>query len=69
MKLSNPQISVAIDILRSGKAILSKESTSDYVEAASFIFDNGLMFYPGVALEELEAEQAGRNALSEGSRK
>lgn len=35
MKLTDPQISVAIDILRSGKAILSKESSSDYVVAAS----------------------------------
>lgn len=63
-KLTDKQLTLAIDILKTGKALLSKESETDYVIAASFIFDNGFMFFPGVALEGLQAERAGRTALA-----
>lgn len=61
-RLTEAQIGTALEILRVAQCQLLKASTDDYVRAAEFIFKNRLLFYPGVAIEELEA---GRRALQD----
>lgn len=68
MMLSERQLGIAIAILKAGSCSLSAASESDYVAAAAFIFDNGLMFYPGVASQMLEEELGRRAALKDATR-
>jgi len=62
--LTEAQMNIALDIIRSGRAELSKGSTPDYVIAAAFVFDNGFMSYP----RDMVATAISRAALSRDGR-
>lgn len=42
-KLTTAQKKLVEDIVASGRCVLSRESSSDYLVAAAFVFDNGLL--------------------------
>ncbi len=43
-KLSAKQCELAAQIIEAGTCSISKESDPDYVEAAAFLFDNGVFY-------------------------
>jgi len=48
------------DILAAGKLVVNRDSSTDYVEAAAFIFDNGLFYCRDEALKMVSKEIAER---------
>lgn len=60
------QIDKAIDILKSGKCTLDRNSDNDYIVAAGVVFDLGLMFCREPAIKMLE--EARNNKMNEGNK-
>lgn len=43
-RLTAEQKRIAQEIVRTGRVSLSKESSPDYIRAAAYVFDEGLLF-------------------------
>lgn len=54
-KLTSNQLSIAANMLENGRFSIGNDSTADDVEAAAFLFDNGILYAPRSAVPELVA--------------
>lgn len=66
VKLTEAQINIVLDIIRTGRVELSKDSSPDHITAAAFVFDNGFFHVP---LDMVAAALAGRAALEQEDRR
>lgn len=56
-KLTDAQKHIAVEILETESLSISEDTSDDYIEAAAFVFDNGLL-YPHrrqIAIDALRA--------------
>lgn len=60
--MTKAQQRIAIDILEAESLSISEDTSDDYIEAAAFVFDNGLL-YPDVRQVAIDALRA---ALQDG---
>lgn len=61
VNLTEAQINIVLDIIRTGRVELSKDRSPDHITAAAFVFDNGLFHVP---LDMVAAALAGRAIAS-----